>query len=311
MNADWELACPICKNKLDIDDDQARCRRDEQTYWRVDGIWRLLRPDREAHFAQFVREYETVRRREGRSSDDPAYYRRLPYVDLSGQMSHDWAIRAQSFATLLQKVMAPLENERSSTTIPQPLKVVDLGAGNGWLAYQLTRRGHNVMAIDLTTNTFDGLGTHTLYDARFLPVQAEFDHLPGVKAQADLVIFNAAFHYATDYAITLREAWRILKPDGGAVIMDSPIYHDKSSGAQMVREREAHFQQTFGFPANAIASENYLTYQRLDQLSKQLDVRWRLHWPVPRWRRIIRRSRARLNRQREPAQFPLILGKRV
>ncbi len=300
MKAEWELACPTCKNKLNVNGDNAHCQQDNQTYRREAGIWRLLRPGRAAHYAQFIHEYETVRQAEGRGSDDPAYYRALPFRDLSGRMPAMWQERARSFQALL-----------SSFIIHPSSFILDLGAGNGWLSYQLTKRGHQLAAVDLTVNPFDGLGAHTQYDAHFLPIQAEFDCLPFSDSQTDWVIFNASLHYAPDFAATLSEAWRVVKPGGYLAIVDSPVYHNAASGAQMVKEREAHFQQTYGFPSNAIASQNYLTYRQLAQLGRQLGALWQLRWPVPRWRWAIRRGRARLRRRREPAQFPLILGRKV
>lgn len=295
------FACPQCGIKLErITAVKQQCPQDGQEYCCIDGIWRFLLPQRQAHFAQFVKEYETVRQAEGRGSTEAAYYRALPFADLTGKMTADWQIRAQSFQVLLQQVVGPLAEKR-------PCRILDLGAGNGWLSYRLAQRGHHVAAVDLTVNRFDGLGTHPMYDASFLPVQAEFDHLPFAGGQADLAIFNASLHYTSSYERTLREALRVVRPEGMVVVVDTAVYHDESSGAQMVREREAHFQQTYGFPSNAIAAENYLTYERIEAVAKTLSVSQRLLWPVPGWRRAVRKWRARLNGRREPAQFPLIV----
>ena len=44
--------------------------------------------------AQFAREYQTVRRAEGWGSADGAYYRSLPYTDLTRRFPGIWRIRA-------------------------------------------------------------------------------------------------------------------------------------------------------------------------------------------------------------------------
>ena len=49
-----------------------------------DGIWRALTADRQRYFAQFVREYEEVRKVEGRGSERPEFYLALPYSDATG-----------------------------------------------------------------------------------------------------------------------------------------------------------------------------------------------------------------------------------
>ncbi len=300
------FACPACRTPLEaLGPDEQRCPADGTTYRRVDGIWRFLAPDREAFFRQFLREYEAIRRAEGRGSDDPAYYRALPFEDRSGRLRDQWRIRARSYQVLLQQVVQPLASRRQ-----RALQVLDLGAGNGWLSYRLAQHGHHVAAIDLKTDTLDGLGAHIHYGTDFIPIQAEFDRLPLVEGQVDLAIFNASFHYALDYTTTLTEIWRVLRDDGQVVIMDSPVYHDPASGEQMVREREAQFQEKYGFPSNALPSENYLTYARLDELAQTLGIRWTLIRPFYGLRWALRPWKARLLGHREPAQFLLIVGKR-
>jgi SAM-dependent methyltransferase len=171
--------------------------------------------------------------------------------------------------------------------------------------------------VDLLVDAFDGLGTHIHYDVPFTPVQAEFDRLPFDAGQADLAIFNASLHYSTNYEITLREALRVLQRDGCLVILDSPIYHDPSSGKQMVQEREKQFEQKYGFASNAIPSENFLTFERLDQLGAALGLRWEQVKPFYGWRPALRDWRwalrpwvARLRGSREPAQFLIVVGRR-
>ncbi|HET7034461.1 MAG TPA: HemK2/MTQ2 family protein methyltransferase [Thermomicrobiaceae bacterium] len=300
------FACPVCHGALaPCGEDRLRCERDDLDFERIEGIWRFLPPERLRYYARFMAEYETVRARERRGSRDAAYYRALPFADRSGRFSADWRIRARSFEALVDEVLAPLEE-----AVARPLVVLDLGAGNGWLSHRLAQRGHAVIAADLQTNAADGLGAHVHYAHHFTPVQAEFDHVPLAGAQADLVIFNGSLHYAADIERALAEARRVLRPAGRLVIMDTPFYHDPSSGQAMVREREAQFAREYGFPSNAVPMEGFLTFQRLDALGAALGLRWQriepdygLGWALRPWR-------ARLRRRREPARFVLAVGKR-
>ncbi len=298
----WELACPLCRQALAaVGPDRRSCPADRSEYPRQDGIWRLLRPGRQEALARFIREYETVRLAEGRASDDPAYYRALPFPAPGAPLAAMWAVRALSFNCLIRRVVAPL---------PPGRRVLDLGAGNGWLAYQLTRRGHHVAAVDLTVNDFDGLGARRHYDQPFTAIQAEFDALPFLPGRADVILFNASLHYSEDYETTLAEALQILRPDGRLVILDTPVYRDPASGAQMVAERRARFEADYGFAANALASEAYLTFRRLDDLSRRLRLDVTLYWPVPRWRRGLRHLKTTLRRQREAASFPIVVARK-
>ncbi len=304
--SEFQFACPICRTPLaSLTADRLRCSTDGSIYDRRDGIWRFLPPDRQAHYEQFMREYQIVRQAEKRGSPDDAYYRALPFADLTDQFSADWQIRARSFRAFLRDVLQPLERAQQP-----PLHVVDLGAGNGWLSYRLAQRGHCVAAVDLIDNPFDGLGAHVHYDAAFTPVQAEFDRLPFIDCHVDLVIYNASLHYSTRYETTLGDALRVLQPAGQIVILDSPVYRSASSGAEMVREREAAFIQMVGFASNALPSENYLTDQRLSDLGETLHLRWQFIQPFYNWRWSLRPLKARLLRRREPARFIVIAGQR-
>jgi SAM-dependent methyltransferase len=256
---------------------------------------------------RFAREYGTVRRAEGWGSHDAAYYRALPFRDLTGRNEHIWRIRARSFALFVEAVLQPLEAARPNAA----LSVVDLGAGNGWLAYRLAQRGHHVAAIDLLLDPLDGLGAVRHYDARFQPIQAEFDHLPLADATADLALFNASLHYSPDYATTLHEALRVLRADGRLAILDSPLYHRVSSGVRMVRERQAQFVRDYGFASDALGSEGFLSARRLQQLGTELGVEWRVLEARRSWRAAFGQRLQRLRLGREPARFPVIVGRRV
>ena len=253
--------------------------------------------------AQFAREYRTVRRAEGWGSPDGAYYRALPYRDLTGRFSAIWRIRARSYEKFVEHVVEPLERQAT-----EPLRIVDLGCGNGWLAYRLAQRGHWVAAVDLLDDPLDGLGAVHHYCARVRALRAEYDHLPLSAAQMDVAVFNAALHYSTDYAKTLREALRVLRQRGRLVILDSPMYGDPTSGARMVKERQARFLASYGFASDALPSEHYLTQARLQSLASELGIVWHLYRPELDWRSSLGRVIGGLRARREPAQFPVIVG---
>ena len=322
----FSFACPVCRGKVEwISAAAVRCPADDLTFNCEAGIWRFLPPGRAAALAQFRQEYETVRRQEGRGSDDPAFYRALPFVVENGtqinaddadfssrsfggaqdkplRLVADWVERARSFGVLVERVIRPLEAQGQ-----RPLKILDLGAGNGWLSNRLAARGHALAAVDLGVNDWDGLGAHRQYETDFTCLQAEFDQLPLENKQVDLVIFNASFHYSVNYEVTLREALRVLRPEGQMVVMDTAVYRHHASGQQMVAEREAAFMRQYGFASNALSSENFLTYGRINEIATAVDRNWRLIWPIPTWRRWVRRAKVAVRRQREPAQFPLIV----
>lgn len=304
--------CPRCGGAVRVSADEARCGTQGHAFARTAGIWRFLSEPGLRHFAVFERQYTQVRCAEGWGKPEHQYYRRLPEVAADDPQAPIWRQRVGSFRALLQRVVLPLEAERR-----RPLTILDLGAGNCWLAYRLAGRGHNVAAVDVRTDELDGLGAQRWYSARsdarpaFTAVQAAFDRLPFADDQADLVIFNASLHYSTDVACTLGETVRVLRPDGRVAVLDSPVYRDRAAGAAMVREREARFEREYGFRSNKISSEHYLTYGRLQALAATLGLRWRVIALPSAWRCLLRGCKARVQGQREPGSFPLVVGEPV
>jgi hypothetical protein len=93
---------------------------------------------------RFIEEYRHIRYAEGRGSDDPAYYRALPYCDLSKRNPEMWRMRAATYRYFERKILADMERATG-----RPLDILDLGAGNAWMSYRLSLRNHRPVALDI------------------------------------------------------------------------------------------------------------------------------------------------------------------
>lgn len=306
------LRCPVCMHSMGAFQPpqtltEPQCRTCGFALKNEQGIWNALEPCREERFRQFIEEYQTIRRSEGRGSPGGRYYLALPFKDVTGRNRWQWRIRAESFRYLQRKLFPKIERGRAN-----PLDILDVGAGNCWLSYRLALRGHRPVAVDLRTEELDGLGAARHY-LRFLSrpfprFWAEMDRLPFAEAQFDLVIFNASFHYSEDYETTLREAMRCLRRPGHVLLMDSPFYNREESGRAMVVDRRKAFLKKYGFSSDSISSREFLTQEILEQLDQRYDIRWKLQkpWYGVRW--ALRPFYARLRRRREPAKFYIVWG---
>jgi len=304
------LRCPECAanlpsityHALGQSHETLECHRCNYRMAQERSVWLALAESRQAHFRRFIELYEMVRRSEGRGSDDPAFYRSLPFQDRTGRFSWQWAIRARTYRHMTNRLLRVSEEQDSPS-----LTILDLGAGNGWLSHRLELMGHRPVAVDLQTNAFDGLGAAVHFQsslpALFPRFQAELDRLPFADDQFDLAIFNASFHYSENYDATLKEAIRCLRPGGRVLIADSPFYRKEESGQLMLEERRTEFQKRFGITGPALASCEYLTEKTLTDLSGRNGLKWKTHrvWYGLRW--ATRPLVARLKRRREPSQF--------
>jgi len=292
-----ELACPVCASVLVVQYDSATCEICQLTFARRDGIWRYLPPSREREYSDFLREYQTVRADEGWGASDASYYRTLPHVDKDDPQRNIWRIRARSFGRLL----AFIGNNG-------PMRILDVGAGNGWLANQLARRGHTVAALDLADDPRDGLGARVHYAASFETYQAEFDRMPFGAAQFDVVIFNAALHYTCALSVTLHEARRVMRSEGSIIVMDSPFYSDPFSGAARVAEREACFARKYGFNRQ-VRAISFLTEADLEQSAAETGLEMNIWAEDDRLATRLCRAWLDWRTGREPARFPVVMLK--
>ncbi len=310
VNAGVRLRCPHCGNSiggLPGDNHTVACSRCKMNMSCRRGVWQAFLPERAAHFARFVEDYQYIRASEGRGSAKDGYYLALPYRDLSGRNSGQWAIRARTFRHIERKILPGI------ITLARPaLRVLDLGAGNGWMSYRLAKQGHTPIAVDLLTNDQDGLEAAEHY-RRSLPslfprFRAELDNLPFVDGQFDLAIFNASFHYSENYEKTLAEALRCVRRSGSVIIADTPWYRDEQSGQRMLMERRAGFVKRFGFPSDGLRSLEYLTNRRLACMESYFGIRWRMHEPYYGIRWQLRPWLAKLRHKREPSRFRIYVA---
>lgn len=246
---------------------------------------------------RFLTDYGYIRAAEGRGSASSAYYRALPYTDLTRRNADQWRIRARSFDYFAAHILP-----RS------PCDILDLGAGNCWLSYRLQERQHRPVAVDIFTDARDGLGAAIHYPVRFPTVEAEFDRLPFADSAFDLAVFASSIHYSADYVRTLAEARRCLRPGGRVVILDSPVYRCREHGERMRTERHAMFERQFGFRSDAVPSVEFFDRQMLADLSRELSLSWQIHRPWYGWQWHLRPLKARIKRRRPPSSFWILVG---
>jgi SAM-dependent methyltransferase len=272
------------------------CRRCGRKYRQQSGIWDFLLEGSRARLDAFARQYRAVREREGRRSGSPGYYRDLPNVDSRDPHAAEWRVRSETYRHLLRHVLA---------TGPQPSTILDLGAGSGWLAHRLARLGHKVVAVDALDDDADGLGAVRHYEMPIVALRADFDALPLLPGQFEVVIFNGSLHYAPDVAASLAHARSMLVPGGTLAVMDSPMFRTGGDGNAMIAGNLCRFATAYGLNDVVQAGTGYLTFASLESHAGALQMQSQF---VPsrgplRWRLQRRLSGIRLGRQ--PAAFGL------
>jgi len=260
-----------------------------------------------AERSRYLAAYARLREREGRGSGGEAELLALPYVT-TGPLASQWEVRARTYDRFVGSVLAPC----ARAVAPRPLRVLDLGAGNGWLCYRLSLLGHRPVALDLRMDAVDGLGAAAPY-ARHLPrvferVAGSFEDLPFRSRLFDVALFNASLHYAERLSGALVEAARVVASGGRLAILDSPFYGRPETGEAMVQERRRNTRRDLGDLAEdllAVSSIEFLTRERLKEVGATLGLRFRrrrVFYPLwYEWRK----AAALLGRKRAPSRFDL------
>jgi SAM-dependent methyltransferase len=295
------FACPECGNDIAGGEDGWRaCHPCGRRYERRDEVWRFLTPARAQEAEPFARQYRAVRERDGYRISSPEYCRRLPDVDAGDPHATEWRVRRESYEHFERYVLGPVR---------RPLRILDLGAGNGWLSHRLAAQGHDVSAVDRIVDEADGLGAARHYPVRFLAAQASFDALPFAAGQFDVVVFNGSLHYAPDVAAALASGRRMLVHGGTLAVMDSPMFKGERSGRAMVDDMVRRFESAYGIRDAVRTGAGYLTFDSLARAATTFGARPRFipsRGPVG-WR--VRRAIARLKLRRAPAAFGLWIAR--
>ncbi|MBI4417615.1 MAG: class I SAM-dependent methyltransferase [Ignavibacteriales bacterium] len=213
-----------------------RCSVDTLVFRKTNGIPDFVLPERRPLIDRFLEAYRVIRECESWICSDRDAYERLPEADRTDPNRSVWRLRTRSFRLLLEDL------QRRYTA--KPLRILDAGAGNAWLSLQLSRLGHEPVAVDISTDIGDGLGAPiALYgDAIPFPlIRAEFDFLPFPAKSFDIVVFNASLHYAAHPEATVSDVHKLLRDGGSLYVIDSPEFASRDDGNAMISQLSADF----------------------------------------------------------------------
>jgi SAM-dependent methyltransferase len=181
----------------------------------------------------FVEAYRTIRLAQGFASSDPEFAARLPFRDLTGKNRKIWRTRALHYLVM----------RAALALVPGARRVLDLGAGNGWLSRRLAH-AYRVTAIDIDSGA-TGLGA--IASQPVARVCGELELLPLATGTFDVVIAAAAVHYSANPMLVLDEIARVLRPRGVLILADSPVYADGDARDQAWQRTLAYYRGT-GYP---------------------------------------------------------------
>jgi len=198
--------------------------------------------------------YIQVRQKEGRLYSDEELLR-LPKVLSAHPHYKEWQLRKQSCNRLINYLRGK----------QQPLEILEIGCGNGWLSRQLTTiAGSKVIGSDIIFTELQQAAKvfHDVPNLHFICGDTESEVFENMKF--DIILFAAAVQYFPSLPEIINTALHLLNPGGELHIIDSPFYK-KNESLTAKKRTEAYYRQ-MGFPEMARRYFHH-TFEELDLFS--------------------------------------------
>jgi len=230
----------------------------------------------------------------------PDKLRDLPHAGGTGRRI--WAQKARSLEALLRLLGAG-----------RGRKVVDAGAGTGWLSYRLTEAGFRCYATDVSADPEVGLRASAAYDQTphaFERAIATLARWPVRNDSVDVAVCNASLHYLADIRPALEEAARVLHHDGSFVLMNSPVHADPTAAVRASAEFVYRLRAPGG-PGRLLENHRHFVVQELETSLRDVFPRVERHDPTyPLGFRLSRAMKGALLKM-ELASFPIYLARKA
>ena len=180
--------------------------------------------------------YCLLRKKEGRIYSDEEVSR-LPGIHQQHQYYKEWKIRKES-SDRLKKYL---------TTKKRPLRILEIGAGNGWLSAKLSGiSSSHVTGIDINSEELSQAKRvfSAIENLHFFNCSLQDD--PVNNQQFDIIVFAASIQYFPSLRAVLNSALGRLEAGGEIHIMDSHFYQANEVNA--ARQRTKDYFNRLGFP---------------------------------------------------------------
>jgi SAM-dependent methyltransferase len=183
-------------------------------------------------YRSFEQSYLAIRRKEGRVFSDEEVLQ-LPSVSKGHSLQKEWTIREYSCRGLVKFLSIK----------KRPLKILEIGCGNGWLCNRLSKIPHaKVTGIDINRAELEQ-ATRLFPKARFIYGSIEDAAL---NERFDAIVFAAAIQYFSSFEMVIKSCFNYLADAGQIHILDTHFYSEEEVWAAKLRSAD-YFEES-GFP---------------------------------------------------------------
>ncbi|MCP4420602.1 MAG: methyltransferase domain-containing protein [Chloroflexi bacterium] len=222
------LLCPNCRKNLTP---QTWSCPNGHKFRYENGVLILLESAFGEKLHAFTTQFSKLRQKEGRRLMDSAVYEHLPYIqDARGE--HEWRVRRYDLS-VIRKLL------KSRKT----LRVLEIGAWNGWLSHHLSQMGYQVIAVDYFADEYDGLGAKKFYSSDWQAIQMDLRDLSIINQQFDLVILNRCVQFFENPPAYTMMAAQKVAPGGNLLLLGLQFFSNPRKKIQGVLDLQTHFNQ--------------------------------------------------------------------
>lgn len=224
METAWPpLLCPECRQPLAPVG--LTCNNGHHFDQR-DGVLRLMSAAFNRRLQAFLDPFTAYRAQLGARLLDPAAYPLLPFGPAVAS-NFQWDIRRADWQLMPRLLPAG-----------RPLRILEVGAWNGWLTHHLARAGHHVTAVDYFDDEYDGLRARRHYAETWLAIQMDLEDLSLLAATFEVVILNHCLAFFSHPLATVAQAQARLAPAGRLLILGLSFFRAPAAKqAQVAADR--------------------------------------------------------------------------
>lgn len=216
---------------------------------------RLLTPPFAAQLDAFTQAFQADRIAQQYSGLPQAAYAQLPFGN-AVRNDPEWRARQADLRLILKRLPTG-----------KTLRVLDIGAWNGWLSHQLAIRGHDVTAVSYFADAQDGLGARQFYpNPKWQAIQMDECDLDVLRDEFDVVILNRCVQFSPDVIKQVQAAQARVAAGGLLIATGLNFYKDSSQHTARIQARAVAFRQRHGIDLFLRPTRGYLDWDDLTRL---------------------------------------------
>ena len=208
--------------------------------------------------------YLEVRRREGRAPSDEELLQ-LPEVTQPSALAREWRWRKRAFQRL--------DNYLNRHFRKFPIRVLDLGCGNGWMSNLLAANPlRSVTAVDLNETELEQ-GSRVFQRDNLQFVYGDILQDGWLEQSFEVIVLAASVQYFPDFGELIATLKKLLTPNGEIHLLDSNFYRNADAADAARKRTEAYYEQV-GVPEMAGYYHHHLRQEVLACGAEDLNAGW-------------------------------------